>query len=76
MTDRVTVFWHGKEYDAVRSDERATAGRGPTWQVMRDGALVTSFAAQPGERAVSVKEKIVDWLEGNSARPALDVNRQ
>jgi hypothetical protein len=46
------------------------------WQVLRDGAPVTTFAAEPGEGAVSVKEKIIGWLEGNSARPALDVGRQ
>jgi hypothetical protein len=76
MTDRVTVFWQGKEYDAVRGDGHDAAQPGPVWQVSRDGAPVTSFAAEPGEGAVAVKDKIIGWLEGNSARPALDVGRQ
>jgi hypothetical protein len=76
MADRVTVFWQGKEYDAVRSDGRDAAQPGPVWQVLSDGAPVTSFAAEPGEGAVAVKDKIIGWLEGNSARPALDVGRQ
>lgn len=76
MADRVTVFWEGKEYDAIRSDGREAAQSGPMWQVLRDGAPVTSFAAEPGEGAVAVKEKILGWLEGNSGRPALDVGRQ
>jgi hypothetical protein len=76
MADRVTVFWKGQEYDAVRSDGREAAQPGPVWQVLHDGAPVTSFAAQPGEGAVAVKEKIVGWLEGNSSRPTQDVGRQ
>jgi hypothetical protein len=76
MADRVTVFWHGKEYDAIRSEGREADPTGQVWQVLRDGAPVTSFAAEPGEGAVAVKQKIIGWLEGNSARPALDVGRQ
>lgn len=77
MADRITLFWQGKEYDAVRGNGRdAGAGSGSLWQVRRDGAPVTSFAAEPGEPAVSVKEKIIGWLEANEARPALDVGRQ
>ena len=76
MAERVTVFWQGKEYDAVRRDGREAAGPGPVWQVLHAGAPVTSFAAEPGEGAVAVKEKIIGWLEGNSSRPALDVGRQ
>jgi hypothetical protein len=75
MPDRVTVFWKGKEYDAVRSSG-PQAATGEVWQVLRDGSPVTSFAAQPGEPAVSVKEKILGWLEGNVSRPAQDVGRQ
>ena len=73
MADRVTVFWQGKEYDAVRS-----RGTQPSqvWQVLRDGAPVTSFAADPSESAGAVKEKILGWLQGNESRPALDVGRQ
>ena len=76
MADRVTVFWEGKEYDAIRSDGREVAQPGPMWQVSRDGAPVTSFAAEPGEGAGAVKEKIFAWLEGNRSRPAMDVGRQ
>ena len=76
MADRVTVFWKGREYDAVKTDGHEAAGPGAVWQVSQDGAPVTSFAVQPGEGAVAVKEKIVGWLEGNSSRPALDVGRQ
>jgi hypothetical protein len=75
MADRVTVFWQGKEYDAVRSDSR-DAQAAPVWQVMRDGSPVTSFPANPGEGAGVVKEKIIGWLEGNETRPVADVGRQ
>ena len=73
MAERVTVFWQGKEYDAVRGRE---APAGPVWQVLRDGAPVTSFPADPGEGAGVVKEKILGWLEANESRPAMDVGRQ
>ena len=76
MAERVTVFWQGKEYDAIRSDGRDAAQGGQMWQVRRDGAPVTSFAAEAGEGAGVVKEKIIEWLEGNESRPALDVGRQ
>jgi hypothetical protein len=75
MTERVTVFWQGKEYDAVRSSPRDTPTT-PVWQVLRDGSPVTSFPSNPGEGASAVKEKIIGWLEGNEARPAADVGRQ
>ena len=76
MPDRVTVFWKGKEYDAVRGSGQQSSTAGEVWQVLRDGAPVTSFAAQPNEPAVSVKEKILGWLEGNSSRPPQDIGRQ
>jgi hypothetical protein len=75
MTERVTVFWQGKEYDAVRTGPRDPQA-GPVWQVMRDGSPVTSFPANPGEGPGAVKDKILGWLEGNESRPALDVGRQ
>lgn len=75
MAERVTVFWEGKEYDAVRAGSRETQDSS-VWQVLRDGAPVTSFPANPGEGASAVKEKIIGWLEGNEARPALDIGRQ
>lgn len=73
MAERVTIFWQGKEYDAIRSREAQT---GSVWQVLRDGAPVTSFPADPTESAGAVKEKILGWLAGNGSRPALDVGRQ
>lgn len=74
MTDRVTVFWQGKEYDAIRNGPRDQSE--PVWQVLRDGSPVTSFPSSPGEGAAAVKEKIIGWLEGNEARPEADVGRQ
>ncbi len=73
MAERVTVFWQGKEYDAVRSRE---AQAGLVWQVLRDGAPVTSFPSDPAEGAGAVKEKILGWLQGNESRPALDAGGQ
>jgi hypothetical protein len=75
MADRVTVFWHGKEYDAIRNRTSGTH-TSPEWQVLRDGSPVTSFPADPAEGAAAVKEKIIGWLEGNEARPVADVGRQ
>ncbi|MBA3445841.1 MAG: hypothetical protein H0T58_13450 [Gemmatimonadales bacterium] len=72
MADRVTVFWQGKEYDAVRNGAQSDL----VWQVLRDGSPVTSFPADPGEGATAVKEKIIGWLEGNESRPVADVGRQ
>jgi hypothetical protein len=76
MANRVTVWWQGEEYDAVRRDGAETSTPGPTWQLLHDGAPITSFAAEPGEPAGSVKEKILGWLEANRTRPAMDVGRQ
>ena len=73
MAERVTVFWHGKEYDAVRSRE---APAGPVWQVLSGGAPVTSFPADPAEGAGAVKEKILGWLQGNESRPTVDIGRK
>jgi hypothetical protein len=77
MANRVTVWWRGEEYDAVRREgAEAAPAPGPVWQLLHDGAPLTSFAAEPGEAASSVKEKIVGWLEANRSRPAMDVGRQ
>jgi hypothetical protein len=77
MNDRVTMSWQGKKYEAVRKDGReAEPEPGPVWQVTRDGAPVTSFAAQDAEDAGDVRDKIVEWLEANESRPSLDVGRQ
>jgi hypothetical protein len=75
MADRVTVFWHGREYDAIRNGTRE-AQAAPFWEVLRDGSPITSFPADPTEGAAAVKEKIIGWLEGNEARPVADVGRQ
>ena len=77
MTGRVTVSWQGKQYEAVRKEGReAEPEPGPVWQVTRDGAPVTSFAAEDAEGAGEVRDKIVEWLEANESRPSLDVGRQ
>jgi hypothetical protein len=77
MANRVTVWWQGEEYDAVRRDGADAAPEpGPVWQLLHDGAPLTSFAADPGEAAASVREKILGWLEANRSRPAMDVGRQ
>jgi hypothetical protein len=75
MANRVTVWWQGEEYDAVR--QNGVAGEtGSTWQLLHEGAPLTSFAAEPAEAPASVKEKILGWLEANRSRPAVDVGRQ
>ncbi|HEX6616040.1 MAG TPA: hypothetical protein VF046_07005 [Gemmatimonadales bacterium] len=76
MTDRVTVPWKGKEYEAVRKATNESAEGVPVWQVRRDGALITSFPANAGDSASEIKEKIVGWLRGNESRPIHDVDRQ
>jgi hypothetical protein len=77
MANRVTLWWEGEEYDAVRQEEPgAAAGAGPVWQLLREGAPLTSFTADPSEGAGAVKQKILEWLEANRSRPALDVGRQ
>jgi hypothetical protein len=77
MANRVTVWWQGEEYDAVRRQGRdAAPDPGPVWQLLHAGAPVTSFAAEPDESAGAVKDKILGWLEANRIRPAMDVGRQ
>ena len=77
MANRVTVWWQGEEYDAVkRNGVDAGSNTGSTWQLLHEGAPLTSFAAEAGEAAASVKEKIVGWLEANRSRPAMDGGRQ
>ncbi|MEO7476122.1 MAG: hypothetical protein ABIY46_12390, partial [Gemmatimonadales bacterium] len=49
---------------------------GEVWQVLQEGALVTSFPADDGDGAGEVQEKVTGWLEGNESRPAADVGRQ
>jgi hypothetical protein len=77
MANRVTVWWQGEEYDAVRQEaDEVGAGTGFVWQLLHRGAPVTSFASESGEAAGAIKEKILEWLEANRSRPALDVGRQ
>jgi hypothetical protein len=77
MANRVTVWWQGEEYDAVRRQgEEASSPNGAEWQLLHEGAPLTSFTSEPGESAGAVKEKIVGWLEANRSRPAMDVGRQ
>jgi len=64
MANRVTVWWQGEEYDAVRQNGAAAeANTGSTWQVLHDGAALTSFAAEPGEA-----RQIVDGARVRGAR--------
>ena len=77
MANRVTVWWEGQEYDALRQrGDELGAGSGFVWQLLHEGAPVTSFPSEAGEAAGSVKQKILEWLEANRSRPALDVGRQ
>ena len=77
MPNRVTVWWQGQEYDAVRQDgTEVGSGPGSVWQLLHEGAPVTSFSAEPADSAGAVKEKILEWLEATRSRPALDVGRQ
>jgi hypothetical protein len=77
MANRVTVWWEGQEYDAVRQrGDEVGSGPGYVWQLLHEGAPVTSFPSEPNEGAGAIKQKILEWLEGNRSRPALDVGRQ
>jgi hypothetical protein len=77
MANRVTVWWQGQEYDAVRqAGTEVGSGPGSVWQLLHEGAPVTSFSAEPADSAGAVKEKILEWLEATRSRPALDVGRQ
>ena len=38
MANRVTVWWQGQEYDAVRQDgTEVGAGSGSVWQLLHEG---------------------------------------
>jgi hypothetical protein len=76
MTDRVTVTWRGRQYEAVRKGAGASGEPGAVWQVLRDGAPVTSFPVDGADGPVDVQEKVVGWLEGNRSRPEADIGRQ
>ena len=48
MANRVTVWWQGEEYDAVRQGgPEVGAGPGSVWQLLHEGAPVTS--SQPSQ---------------------------
>ena len=76
MTERVNVSWKGGAYQAVRKSGSDSGEPGAVWQVQQDGAVVTSFPAEPADTAAEVEEKVRGWLEGNRSRPALDIGRQ
>ena len=76
MADRLTVSWRGREYEVVRRDAGESGEPGAVWQVLQDGALVTSFPADAADAAGQVRDKVTGWLEGNRSRPAADVGRQ
>ena len=77
MAHDVTVSWRGDTYEVVRKDgPEAAPEPGPVWQVLRDGAPITSFAADPEDGTGAVKEKVVRWLEANADRPTTDIGRQ
>jgi hypothetical protein len=76
MTDRVTVSWNGREYEAVRKGRHESGEQGAVWQVQQAGAVVTSFPAERADTAAEVEEKVRGWLEGNRSRPELDIGRQ
>jgi hypothetical protein len=76
MTDRLTMSWRGRSYEVVRKNAGDSGEPGAVWQVMHDGALLTSFPAEDGDAAGEVEEKATGWLEGNHSRPSADVGRQ
>ena len=77
MADDLTVSWRGESFEVVRKDGADAAPEpGPVWQVMRDGAPLTSFPADPEDGPGEVREKVVAWLEGNASRPTTDIGRQ
>jgi hypothetical protein len=76
MADRLTVSWRGKDYEVTRRGAGQSGEPGAVWQVLQDGALVTSFPADAADGAADVREKVTGWLEGNRSRPEADVGRQ
>ena len=76
MAERMTVSWKGRAYDVVRQDARESGEPGAVWQVLQEGALVTSFPADDGDGLPEVRAKVTGWLEGTSSRPEADVGRR
>jgi hypothetical protein len=77
MAERLAVSWQGSEYEVERRDgQEALPEPGPVWQVMRDGAPITSFPAHDRDRPGEVREKVLQWLRANESRPEADIGRQ
>jgi hypothetical protein len=76
MAEAVAVTWQGERYDVERKAGQAAApDPAPVWQVLRDGALLTTFPANPNDGPGEVREKVIAWLEANASRPATDIGR-
>jgi hypothetical protein len=76
MRDRLTVSWRGRQYEVTRGGAGESGEPGAVWQVLQDGALLTSFPAEAGDGPGEVREKVTGWLEGNRSRPEADIGRQ
>ncbi|MDQ3136100.1 MAG: hypothetical protein M3Q93_00750 [Gemmatimonadota bacterium] len=76
MAEQMTVSWKGRSYDVVRQGAGESGEPGAVWQVLQDGALVTSFPADDGDGAAEVRAKVTGWLEGTESRPEADVGRR
>jgi hypothetical protein len=76
MTDRLAVSWQGEVFDVRRTPAGDAGEPGDVWQVLQDGALVTSFPAEPDDAPSEVRAKVAEWLDGNRARPGADIGRQ
>jgi hypothetical protein len=76
MAERLTVSWQGREYEVTRRGAEESGEPGAVWQVLQDGALLTSFPAESGDGAGEVRAKVTGWLESNRSRPVADIGRQ
>jgi len=76
MSDSLTVSYGGRQYEVKRRDAGESGEPGEVWQVLQDGALLTSFPAEDGDEPGEVREKATAWLEGNRSRPSADIGRQ
>ncbi len=76
MAERRTISWRGKQYEVMRRNAGESGEPGDVWQVLHDGALVTSFPADDADGHADVEDKVTGWLEGNASRPSADVGRQ
>lgn len=73
----MTLSHNGGTYELTRTGGAAAhlEATGPTWQLLRDGAPVTTFPANPGESESAVRDKALEWLRAQDDRPAADINR-